>query len=93
MEVGSLVVAKRDSGVCCFGQLDGRPGWSVIFRDGGHDGLSPDDAALFLLDLDRSARDVAAYQFRNVGQLRADYERGCFTRAFALCQASDGGRA
>ena len=45
--VGSLVIAKRDTRVCRVGepgvcyevyQLDGRPGWSFLFEQGGHDG-------------------------------------------------------
>jgi hypothetical protein len=44
IQVGSLVVAKRVSGVCAAGergvcyelyQLDGRPGYGILFQRGG----------------------------------------------------------
>ena len=54
IQVGTLAVAKRDTGVCAAGeravcyevyQLDGRAGYSFIFERGGYDGFSPDEVA------------------------------------------------
>ncbi|MDT7858234.1 hypothetical protein RQM47_16415 [Rubrivirga sp. S365] len=90
VEVGTLAVAARDSAVCRAGEVGvcyevyevgGRSGYSFLFQDGGYDGFSPGDAVRFL-DV-QPVRDAAAstYAFRNVSQLRRDYERGLFQSA------------
>src|SRR5262245_30870199 len=57
LQVGSLVFAKRGSGVCAPGergvcyevyQLGGRPGYSILFQGGRYDGFSPDEVETFL---------------------------------------------
>ena len=57
IQVGSIALATRASGVCDAGErgvcyevyaLGGRPGYSFIFDQGRYDGFSPEDVALFL---------------------------------------------
>src|SRR3712207_272702 len=82
LRVGSLVVAKRASGVCAAGEpgvcyeryrIGERPGWSIIFQPGHYDGFSPEEVALFLHLTGRVAPQVQSYRFINVGQLTRDY--------------------
>jgi len=81
LQVGSLVIAKRASGVCdlaehgvCYEvyELAGRPGWSVIFTSGRYDGFSPEDVDTFLEVTGAVCQEVADYVFTNVGQLCRD---------------------
>jgi hypothetical protein len=55
IQVGSLAIATRASGVCDVGErgvcdevyaLGGRPGYSFLFEQGRYDGFSPEDVAL-----------------------------------------------
>jgi hypothetical protein len=91
IRVGSLVVAKRASGVCAAGergvcyelyQLGGRPGYGILFQRGGYDGFSPDDVALFLDVTGRVCPEVADYRFTNVTKLAQDFRDGRFAAAF-----------
>ena len=102
LQVGSLVIAKRATGVCHFGEpgvvyeeyrLKGHPGWSVIFRSGRHDGFSPDDVEMCLHVTGQVAPEVASYQFSDARQLERDYEAGRFTAAFARVRTAPGGWA
>jgi hypothetical protein len=99
IQVGTLVVAKKASGVCAVGergvcyevyQLAGRPGYGIIFEHGRHDGFSPQDVDLFLDVTDQVCPAVAGYQFRNVGQLLHDFRAGVFAGAFPPRQVGDG---
>ena len=50
LQVGSLVIARRASGICAAGRfagvcyerytLGGRPGYGILFRGGRYDGFS-----------------------------------------------------
>ena len=91
LQVGSLVVAKRDSGVCREGErgvcyelyeLGRRPGYSIIFERGGHDGFSPQDVEMFLEVTGVVLPSIEDFEFRNVMQLRRAFERGRFAEAF-----------
>jgi hypothetical protein len=91
IHVGSLVVAKRASGVCAAGergvcyeryQLGGRPGYGILFQGGGYDGFSPNDVEMFLDVTDRVCPEVADYRFTNVTQLDRDFRAGRFAAAF-----------
>jgi hypothetical protein len=91
IQVGSLVVAKRASGICASGergvcyevsQLGGRPGYGILFQRGGYDGFSPDDVATFLDVTGRVCPEVAGYQFTNVTRLAQDFRDGRFAAAF-----------
>jgi len=93
IEVGTVVVATRRSGVCDVGEpgvcyevyeLDGRPGWSFIFRSGRYDGFSPEDVDLFLHVTGMVCRPVAGYRFRNTLRLTQDFHAGLFDPAFPL---------
>ena len=93
LAVGSVVIAKRDTGVCAFGEagvcyetyeLDGRAGWSIIFQGGRYDGFSPVEAAAMLHVTGRQAANLYGYCFQNVRQLAKDYQAGKFAEAFAL---------
>ena len=98
ISVGSLVTAKRASGVCLAGevgvcyevyQLGNRPGYSFIFERGGYDGFSQEDVKLFLEMSGCASIDAASYKFRNVGQLDADYRAGRFSAAFEEARELD----
>ncbi len=91
IRVGTLVVARRASGVCAAGErgvcyeryrLDGRPGYGILFQGGGYDGFSPTDVELFLDVTGQVCAEVAGYRFANVTQLRRDFEQGRFAAAF-----------
>jgi len=90
LQAGSLVVAKKASGVCSLGErgvvyeayeLGNRPGWSVIFQSGRHDGFSPCDVDFFLDVTGDVAQELAGYAFENVTRLAADFARGRFEPA------------
>ena len=89
--VGSLVIAKRASGVCDAGergvcyevyQLGGRPGYGILFERGRYDGFSPEDVKTFLHVTGRVCPGVADYRFANVTRLARDFEQGRFAEAF-----------
>ena len=91
LRVGSLVVAKKASGVCDRGErgavyetyeLGKRPGWSVIFQSGRHDGFSPCDVDFFLDVTGEVSEELTGYTFENVTRLAADFGRGRFAPAF-----------
>lgn len=91
IQVGSLAIATRASGVCDAGEravcyevyeLGGRPGYSFLFEQGRYDGFSPEDVALFLTITGEVCVTVADYQFTNVMRLSRDVARGRFAAAF-----------
>src|SRR6266852_3577397 len=91
IQVGSLALATRASGVCdasergvCYEvyALGQRPGYSFLFEHGRYDGFSPEDVALFLTITGEVCAAVADYQFTNVMQLAQDVTRGRFAAAF-----------
>ena len=96
LRVGSLVIARRTTGVCdagergvCYeeytlpdGQGGRRPGWSFLFESGRHDGFSPDEVELMLEITGDICREVADYEFQSVMRLMADFCRGRFAPAF-----------
>jgi hypothetical protein len=91
LQVGSLVVARRDSGVCAAGErgvccelykLNDRPGYGILFQRGGYDGFSPDEVKAFLEVPGRICPEVATYRFINVSQLARDFQQGRFAPAF-----------
>ena len=93
IRVGTLAVAKRDSGVCKAGEygvcyevytLEDRPGYSFIFEHGGFDGFSPYDVETFLEVFDLVAASVTSYTFTNVGRLVQDYRAGRFAEALEM---------
>jgi hypothetical protein len=101
IQVGSLVTAKRASGVCAAGergvcyelyQLGGRPGYGILLQGGGYDGFSPADVELFLDVTGRVCPEVADYRFTNVTQLARDFEQGRFAAAFPPMKTSTGYR-
>ncbi len=59
------------------------PGYSFIFQGGGYDGFSPDQVRDFLEVTGLVSKDVADYQFKDVGQLEADWRSRRFDKAFA----------
>jgi hypothetical protein len=90
IEVGTLVKARYDTGVCSVGevgvcyetyQLGGRDGYSFIFEKGGHDGFADDE--MYMLEiLDVVVPSVADYEFTNVPKLERDFQNGRFNEAF-----------
>ena len=90
LRVGSLVVAKKISGVCDRGErgvvyetyeLGQRPGWSIIFQSGRHDGFSPCEVDCFLDVTDEVCEELTGYKFENVLRLVDDFGRGAFAPA------------
>jgi hypothetical protein len=90
LRVGSLVAAKKVSGVCDLGErgvvyeayeLGKRPGWSVIFQSGRHDGFSPCDMDFFLDITGEVCEELSGYTFENVLRLVDDFGRGDFAPA------------
>lgn len=97
--VGSLAIATRDVGpvagagevgVCYdVSTLGGRPSYGFLFVRGGHEGFSPNEAALFLRPVGLTARPkAAAYRFAGVLQLVRDYRDGRFAAVFAEALAA-----
>ena len=91
IQVGSLALATRASGVCDVGErgvcyevydLGGRPGFSFLFEQGRYDGFSPEDVALFLTIIGEVCAAVADYQFTNGIRLQRDWAQGRFAAAF-----------
>lgn len=85
IQVGSLALATRASGVCDVGErgvcyevyeLGGRPGYSFLFEQGRYDGFSTEDVALFLTITGEICAAVADYQFTNVVRLSRDVAQG-----------------
>ena len=91
IQVGTIAIATRASGVCDVGEtgvcyevyeLARRPGYSFIFESGRHDGFSPEDVEMFLHVTHKVAPGVASYEFRNVTRLMRDFQEGRFADAF-----------
>jgi hypothetical protein len=91
-----VVVATRRTSVCDVGEpgvcyevyeLDGRPGYSFIFRSGRYDGFKPREVAMMLHVTGTVCPAVAGYQFCNVTRLARDFEAGLFAPAFPLVSA------
>ena len=91
IQVGSLALATRASGVCDIGErgvcdevdaLDGRPGFSFLFAQGRYDGFSPEDVAMFLRITGEVCAAVADSQFINVVRLTRDWAQGRCAAAF-----------
>jgi hypothetical protein len=91
LRVGSLVTAQRTTAVCDAGErgvcyerytLDNRPGWSILFESGRHDGFSPEEVALILEITGEVCPEVADYVFQSVMRLMSDYRRARFAPAF-----------
>lgn len=91
LRVGSLVVAKKIGGVCDRGErgvvyetyeLGQRPGWSIIFQRGRHDGFSPCEVDCFLDVIDEVCEELSGYTFENVPRLVDDFGRGAFASAW-----------
>lgn len=90
--VGDLVRVARQTGVNeaqaraviveCY-QLEGRPGWALLFADGQHDGFSPRDCDLFGVEKIGHEPSVADYQFRSAMRLLADWRAGRFAKVWA----------
>lgn len=101
VQLGQRVVALVGSGVCNIGErgvvyeLYDRAGYdkaggigaSIIFERGGYDGFAPGELRLVRL-LPEWCEFARRYEFRNVGQVRADYLAGRFT--FAPAQRERG---
>lgn len=96
IQLGSLVTATRDTGICASGErgvcyeiyrLGGRAGYSFIFECGGYDGFSPDEVTLMLEVSGDVCPQVADYQFINVLRLQKDYHEGRFADAFRVTTA------
>jgi hypothetical protein len=90
IEVGTLAIARYDTGVCSVGELGvcyevyelgGRDGYSFIFERGGQCGFADDE--MYMLELsDVVVASVADYEFSSVVQLLHDYQQGRFKEAF-----------
>jgi len=91
IQVGSLAIAPRASGVCDVGErgvcdevyaLGGRPGYSFLFAQGRYDGFSPEDVALFLTIIGGVCAAVAEYQCTIETPRQRDWAQGRCAAAF-----------
>ena len=91
IQVGSLAIATRASGVCDVGERGvcyevcargGRPGYSFLFAQGRSDGFSPEDVALFLTILGEVCAAVADDQCTTVTRLQRDWAQSRCAAAF-----------
>ena len=96
LEIGSLLIAKKDSHVCQTGEIgicydaymvNDQPVWSVLFEAGHDDCFSAYDVSDLLHLTGQHAPELNHYAFRSTVQLAADYRRGRFAKAFAQCRA------
>ena len=83
MQAGS---ATQASGGVVYEQyeLGDRPGWSVIFQSGRHDGFSPCDVDFFLDVPGEVCEKLTGYAFENVWRLAQDFGRGAFAPALGM---------
>lgn len=97
IQLGSLVRAKRDTGICAAGEigvcyelyrLDRRAGYSFIFEQGGYDGFSPDEVELMLEVNGDVCPQLTDYEFTNVLRLQKDFYEGRFADAFDVISAT-----
>ena len=97
--VGSLVIAKRTTGVRDAGErgvcdeeypLGYRPGWRILFESGCYDGFSPDEVERRRESTGEICREVADSEFQSVMRLRSDFSRGRFAPVFQARTAGDG---
>ena len=65
-------------------ELGGRPGWSVIFQSGRHDGFSSCDVDFFLDVTGEVSQELTGYTFENITRLAADFGRGDFAPALGV---------
>jgi hypothetical protein len=63
--------------------LGGRPGWSLLFADGQHDGFAPEDCSLFGVEKIGHEPSVASYQFTGAVRLFADWRAGRFAKVWS----------
>lgn len=102
LSVGSRVYCARTCGIAKAEEpgivyesytLGGRKGVSIIFENGGYDGFSPEDCAIFILPEGSSCPKASAYHFSNVGQLANDHRAKKFDfsshRPFAEIERSE----
>ncbi len=91
VQLGTLAVATRATGICRAGELGvcyelyrigDRPGASFIFERGGYDGFSPQEVELILEVTGVVFRSIETYSFTDVGQLLKDFLAGRFGEAF-----------
>ena len=93
LRVGSLVVAKKATGVCDLGdvgvvyeehRLHDVVGWEIIFEGGRHDGFNACEVDWFLTVSGEVCEQLQGYVFENVRRLVEDFNRGMFAPAFRL---------
>lgn len=93
LQVGSLVTAKRTTGICDAGErgvcyecytFGNRPGWSIIFESGRYDGFSPEEVDMMLTINNGVCPDINSYEFKNVLNLMDDFRHGRFAAAFKV---------
>ncbi|MDX1605263.1 MAG: hypothetical protein R3202_03660 [Candidatus Competibacterales bacterium] len=96
LQVGSLVIARRDCAACRLGeagfcyryeQRDGGPRWSFIFEGGRQIDLDESGIAALLHPTGRCYWPLLDYCCDDNDQPGRDYRAGVFNRAFALAPA------
>ena len=65
-------------------ELGERPGWSVIFHSGRHDGFSPCDVDIFLDVTGEVCEELTDYTFENVLRFADDFGRCDFAPALRV---------
>jgi hypothetical protein len=69
-------------------ELYGRPGWSLLFEDGQHDGFSPRDCEVCGVAKIGHEASVADYQFKSAVRLLADWRDGLFAKVWSASSDS-----
>ena len=96
LRVGSLVVAKKGTGVCGLGEvgvvyeeyrLYDRAAWGIIFENGRHDGFNACMVEWFLTVTGEVCERLQGYAFENVRRLVDDFDRRLFAPAFNMASA------
>ena len=91
IQVSTLAIATRNTGVCRTGELGvcyelyrigNRPGTSFIFERGGYDGFSPQDVEQMLEVTAVVFKSIESYRFTNVGQFLKNFSAGRFAKVF-----------
>ena len=93
LRVGSLVAAKKATGVCEAGErgivyevqrLDDRANWGVIFESGGHDSFNACQVDWYLEVTGEVCEQLQAYAFDDARRLVKILKAGCLSRRSRL---------
>ena len=100
LRVGSIVVAKKATGVCGAGEagvvyaehrLHERVGCGILFEGGNHDGFNACEVDWYLTVTGEVCEEVADYAFKDARRLTEDFCDGRFAPAFNMIKTRASG--